>query len=362
VTICQAANPFGMSWDHDGILFGQGSEGIMRVSANGGTPERLVAVKSGELAHGPQMLPGGQAVLFTLATGAVGLAETWEKAQIVVQSLKSGERKTLVSNGADARYLPTGHLVYALGGVVFALRFDPRRLAVIGGPVPIVEGVARAVAFQSGIAHFVSSDNGSLIFVPGPASTSTTQEDVAFMDRQGSVQPLKLPPGPYQSPRVSPDGTHLAVGTDDGRVANVWIYDLSGTSARRQLTFGGRNRFPIWSSDGQRVAFQSDREGDLALFWQPTGPRWWRRECSPMPPAPSSVWTTYAPIRRPINTDAPTSLTICAAKATAGRSRKPSADAGLASSDSTSRWSASSPAQAARTNATRSRSGRAAAW
>jgi eukaryotic-like serine/threonine-protein kinase len=268
VTICPAANPFGMSWDHDEILFGQGTAGIMRVSANGATPERLVAVKTGELAHGPQLLPGGQAVLFTLATEAIGRPETWDRAQIVVQSLRSGERKTLVSGGADARYVPTGHLVYALSGVVFAVRFDLRRLAVIGGPVPIVEGVARAGAAQTGTAHFASSDNGSLMFIPGPVSTSAVQEDVALMDRQGAVEPLKLPPDPYEDPRVSPDGTRVAVATYDGKAANIWIYDLSRTSARRQLTFGGRNRFPLWSADSQRVAFQSDREGDLALFWQ----------------------------------------------------------------------------------------------
>ena len=268
VTICTADNPVGMSWNGDEILFGQGSQGIMRVSANGGTPERIIAVKSGELAHGPQMLPGGQAVLFTLATRVSAGSETWDKAQIVVQSLKSGERKTPVSGGADARYVSTGHLVYALGGVVFALRFDPRRLAVAGGPVPIIEGVRRSGNFQTGTAHFLSSDNGSLIFIPGPTSASSVQADVALMDRQGTVLPLKLPSGPYQHPRVSPDGTRIAVGTDDGKAANVWVYDLSGTSARRQLTFGGGNRFPIWSADGQRVAFQSDREGDFALFWQ----------------------------------------------------------------------------------------------
>ena len=151
---------------------------------------------------------------------------------------------------------------------MFALRFDPRRVAVAGGPVPIIEGVRRSGNFQTGTAHFVSSDNGSLIFIPGPTSASSVQADVALMDRQGTVLPLKLPPGPYQHPRVSPDGTRIAVGTDDGKAANVWVYDLSGTSARRQLTFGGGNRFPIWSADGQRVAFQSDREGDFALFWQ----------------------------------------------------------------------------------------------
>ena len=144
----------------------------------------------------------------------------------------------------------------------------PGWLVVIGGPVPIIEGVARAGVSQTGVAHFVSSDNGSLVYIPGPASSSSTQQDVAFLDRQGKVEPLRLPSGPYEHPRISPDGTRLAVGTDDGKMANVWVYELSGKSARRQLTFGGRNRFPIWSADGQRVTFQSDREGDLALFLQ----------------------------------------------------------------------------------------------
>jgi Tol biopolymer transport system component len=266
VTICPAANVYGMSWDNDEILFGQGNQGIMRVSANGGTPERLVAVTNGELAHGPQMLPGGHALLFTLATGTPALG-VWDKAQIVVQSLKTGERKTLLSGGADARYFPTGHLVYAFGGVAFAVRFDPRRLAVLGGPVPIIEGVARA-AGPTGTAQFSSSDNGSLVYIPGPASTSEAQQDVAFIDRQGTVQPLKLPPAPYLYPRVSPDGKRLAVETDDGKEAIIWIYDLSGTSSRRRLTFGGQNRFPVWASDGERVAFQSDRDGAPSIFWQ----------------------------------------------------------------------------------------------
>ena len=183
-----------MSWDADGIVFGQGSKGIMRVSANGGQPELLASVKDGELAHGPQVLPGGEWLLFTLATAAT--ADGWDKAQIVVQSLKSSERKTLVSGGSDGRYLPTGHLVYALGGVLFAVPFDLRRLAVTGGPVPIVEGVRRSAQAPPAAAHFSVSSTGSLVFVPGPASTSSAQLrsrrcSIAKADRQ----PLKLPPG-----------------------------------------------------------------------------------------------------------------------------------------------------------------------
>ena len=82
------------------------------------------------------------------------------------------------------------------------------------------------------------------------------------------MEPLKLPPGPYQHPRASPNGTQIAFATDDGKEAIVWIYELGGTASMRRLTFGGKNRFPIWSADGQRVAFQSDREGDLGIFWQ----------------------------------------------------------------------------------------------
>ena len=142
---------------------------------------------------------------------------------------------------------------------------DVRRLEVTGGPVPIVEGVRRP---EHGAAEFAFSSTGSLMYVPGPVSNTAAQSDLALIDRKGGVEPLKLPPGLYQHPRASPNGTQIAFATDDGKEAIVWIYELGGTASMRQLTFGGKNRFPIWSADGQRVAFQSDREGDLGIFWQ----------------------------------------------------------------------------------------------
>jgi len=267
VTVCQVAAPYGLTWDAGGILFGQSGRGIMRVAANGGKPELVIATKDDEQAHGPQMLPDGRTVLFTLAVGTT--PDRWDKAHIVVQSLKTGERKTLVEGGSDARYLPTGHIVYALSGVLFAIPFDAGRLQVSGGPVPVIEGVRRSGGATTGTSHFSVSTNGSIVYVPGPATTSTTQVDIAMFDRKnGAVEPLKLPPAAYETPRVSPDGRQIAFGTNDGKEAIVWIYDLAGTTSMRRLTFGGRNRFPIWSADGQHVAFQSDRDGDLAIFWQ----------------------------------------------------------------------------------------------
>jgi serine/threonine-protein kinase len=266
VTVCEATRPYGIRWQEDMIVFGQGSLGISRVPASGGKPEVLVSVKSGELAYGPQILPGGQGVLFTLARG--GGSDRWDKAQIVVQRLSSGERTTLIEGGSDARYVSTGHLVYALGNVLLAVPFDPGRLEVRGGAVAIVQGVRRAEPpeVNTGAAHFAVSDTGSLIYVPGFSSLGTGA--LALLDRKGNVESLKLPPGSYGTPRISPDGKRIAYSNALEAEQDIYVHELFGSSSPRRLTFGGQNRFPVWSADGVQLAFQSDREGDLAIFWQ----------------------------------------------------------------------------------------------
>jgi Tol biopolymer transport system component len=266
VMICPAGlAPNGMSWDASGLVFTQPG-GIFRCNASGGQPEQLAKIEDDEQGHGPQILPGGRALIFTIAKDADGL-ERWNKSRIVVQSLVSGERRTLIEGGSDARYLPTGHLVYALEGSVFGVLFDLERLVTTGGAVSVVEGVRRSAAASSGAAHFATSDSGTLVYVPGPARPNSFSV-VAVADRAGSVTPLKMPPGRYVHVRASRDGRLLAVDTDDGKEANVSTFELSGVSAMRRLTFGGRNRFPVWSPDGQRIAFQSDRDGAPAIFAQ----------------------------------------------------------------------------------------------
>ena len=113
----------------------------MRVSPNGGTPEVIVAAGTDEFLGSPQILPGGRA-------RALHRQESQRKlgnGPIVVQPLGGGERKVLVAGGSDGRYLPTGHLVYTLSGVLLGVRFDVNQLAVVGGPVPLVEGVRRSI-------------------------------------------------------------------------------------------------------------------------------------------------------------------------------------------------------------------------
>jgi serine/threonine-protein kinase len=252
-----------INWSQEGILFGQGSD-VLRVSPDGGTPERLVTLNAGEAAHGPQLLPGAHAILFTLTEGRDDRFD-WDKAKVVVQSLATGERKTLI-DGRDARYLPSGHLVYAVGGNVYATPFDLKQLSV-GRAVQVLEGVRRLVG--SGAADLSVSNSGTLIYVAGPSALSGGRT-LIVTDRKGSTTPLPAPPLPYLHPRVSRDGKHIAVGIDDGRTAYVSISDILATSPMRRLTLPneGHNRFPVWSGDGQRVAFQSDREGDLAIWTQ----------------------------------------------------------------------------------------------
>jgi len=117
------------------------------------------------------ILPGGRHLLFTLATG--GTPDRWDRARIVVQSLKSGERRTIIEGGSDARFVPNRHLVYALGGSLFAVAFDVQRLAVSGHPVPVVEGISRAAADATGGAQFSFSRNGTLVYVADSASRSS---------------------------------------------------------------------------------------------------------------------------------------------------------------------------------------------
>jgi Tol biopolymer transport system component len=238
----------------------------MQVSAKGGDPEVLIATQASEMMDTPQLLDGGTAVLFSVpAEGAA--PNRWDLAQVVVQSVGSHERKVVWRGGSAARYLPSGHLLYAVGNVVFAVPFDVKQREVRGAPVPVVEGVLRAVGNVSVARTFAVSRNGSLIYVPG-AGFTTALNTLALVGRDGSVHPLGLPPQPYRHPRISPDGRNLVFETDDGKEAVIWVYGLSGGGPPRQLTFGGRNWSPIWTPDGRRVTFASDRDGTASLFWQ----------------------------------------------------------------------------------------------
>ena len=198
LTLCKAgANQLlGMSWEGDRIVYGLLETGIFGVSAEGGEPELLVPVKPPQIAGFPQLLEDGRTLLFTMTTEQG--ATRWDTSEIVMQTLATGERDLVLRGGSAAKYVPTGHVVYAAGETILAVPFDLRSRTALGGPIPIADGVQRG-GNNNGMASFAFSASGSFAFVRSGASSSyiSRERTLAMADRKGNVQPLALPPAPY---------------------------------------------------------------------------------------------------------------------------------------------------------------------
>jgi eukaryotic-like serine/threonine-protein kinase len=257
LTIAPAVDVVGIFWASDAIFFGS-TEGIMRVSDRGGKTELVVPASPGERLAYPHVLADGDTLLITSEQAS---PRTDRDRRIVTHSLRSGVRKVLIEGGSDARWAPTGHLLYALDGRLLAAPFDPDRLEVTGAPVPVVDGLRRS----GGSAWFSVASTGALLYVPGSTTAPVGGRHIAIVDRTGEVRPLGLPAGEYRRLRVSPDGRQLAFDDTSGA---VWVYGLGGTAAVRRLTFEGQNRYPLWSVDNRRVTFASDRAGGAGIYWQ----------------------------------------------------------------------------------------------
>jgi len=253
------SNLFGASWGADGtILYGQ-PQGIFRVSATGGKPELVIPAKEGETLYGPELLPDGDSVLFSATTTG-----TWDDAEVVAQSLSTGQRTVLVQGGNDAHYVE-GRLVYALGDGLFGIAFDPKRLAVSGGAVPLVQGVMRAVNNNTAAANYGVSNEGTLVYVAGNAPRE--RHMLVWVDRDGREEPINAPARNYQYAQLSPDGTRIALDSRDEE-NDIWIWDLERKTLQR-LTFDpGFNRMPVWSPDGRRVAFTRQLDNTEEIYWQ----------------------------------------------------------------------------------------------
>jgi serine/threonine-protein kinase len=260
-TLCAATGVLAMSWDEKGILFTEGNA-IKRVAPAGGEPQVLYSVMK-PVATDVQMLPDGQTLLLALAADPSG-----SKSRIVAQPLSSSGGKVVVEEGSDPRYLANGDLIFSRGGVLLAARFDPQRLVLASDPVPVLEGVRRGGRMGGGAAQYAVSNSGVLAYLQGPAFLKESQRALMLVDFKGSGQMLDVPRRAYNYPRVSPDGSWLAVDVEDENDASIYVYRLSGGSQIRRLTLTGHSRIPVWSADSRRVTFQSDASGDPALFWQ----------------------------------------------------------------------------------------------
>jgi len=262
IPLCQAVDGFDWGKD-DTILFCPSwTEGLWKISAYGGPPIQITRPdhEAGEVGHfHPHILPGGAAVLFTVWRTSLN------DASVDVLMRNTGERRTLLTGGTDAHYVPTGHLVYAQPGALCAAPFSLRDLHMGEPRIPVIKDLGEDRT--DGTAFFSFSSTGTLLYRRGGEWSRKRQ--FVWIDRKGEVQPLTgLAPGSYSANALSPDGRRLAFTKFADGAENIWLYEVDG-GRTTQITSKSDNFRPIWSPDGQWIAFASYRLGPFSVWRVP---------------------------------------------------------------------------------------------
>ena len=260
--IADGPSPRGASWGPDGkIVFAPLTVGgLSTVSTTGGSIETLTTLdpeRDGKSHRWPSYLPGGKALLFTSWTGG--------HYNVEVLSLDNGNRRMLVEDASYARYLETGHLVFARGNSLMAAPFDSARLEV-GPPVAIIENVMTDA--RTGAALFTVVDKGLIVYAPSTEDSPPPggSGGLLSVDRQGVARPLAQIQRALQLPRLSPvDTRRVLVTVTEGDRTDAWGYELDREATTR-LTFEASNGAAIWTPDASRITFGSDRLGPFNLF------------------------------------------------------------------------------------------------
>jgi hypothetical protein len=264
IKLCDVNLSRGASWGPDGTIVFTSSPGssLSIIPDAGGEPQVLTELdtENSEATHRwPQFLPGGEHVLFTVHTST----SDFDAARLEVLDLASGERKVVHQGGTYGRYLTSGYLVYYNQGTLFAIPFDLGRLETTGSAAPVVQEVGGSA---EGGAYYDVATDGELVFLPGPGLSGNELQPV-WVSRQGQVEAWGTDARDFRNPRLSPDGRFLAVEINTGGNEDVWVYDLERDVPTR-LTFDeASDSSPVWSPDGQWIAFTSDRgEGAANIF------------------------------------------------------------------------------------------------
>jgi eukaryotic-like serine/threonine-protein kinase len=236
------------------IIFAAQS-GLWRVAAAGGEATSITTLEAGEGEPlTPDILPGGQAVVFTIRSAS------GETAQIGVVAFNEQGRRRAVLGGRFPHYTPTGHLVFWQTGALWAVPFDLGRLTPRGEPVRVVEGVGGGNA-----SRFSISADGTLVY--RPLAARDTERTLVLVDRKGQAAPVVEAKDSYWYPRFSPDGRRVAVNIGGGSSGGgeIRICDIERHTCSR-LTSGN---YPVWTPDGSRVTFNATSEsGDVDLYWK----------------------------------------------------------------------------------------------
>jgi serine/threonine-protein kinase len=263
IRLAEATYPFGGTWNEDNTIIFAGSlgSGLLRIPASGGTPESLTKPDGAAKGYAhvlPQALPGGRSVFFTIwgqtqggAVLSLGsrrwemvLPETWWAAGIFDATGRSTGRLLVVDRAAG----------------IMAAPFDAAHPALTSADTTVLANVYYELETESR-GWLAVSNTGTAIYAPGnPAKTS-----LVWVDREGKVESLSKDQDVYREASLSPDGAKAAVRHG----FNLWIHDLQ-RGTRSPLTSGNAsNILPLWSRDGSRIIFASNRGGDWDIYSQP---------------------------------------------------------------------------------------------
>jgi Tol biopolymer transport system component len=263
--ICEAAGFSGGAWNREGtILFGSAT-GLFRVSGEGGKPEAVTTLESGESGHfWPQFSPDGRRYLYTAWN-----AEASKRA-VVVGILGSKEKTRVLAAESNAAYAEPGFLVFHRGNAVYAQPFDWKKPALRGEPARVADEVG--YVSTNGWSDFAVSPNGVLVYfqsgggVAGQGSAETIEWQLAWIDRGGRVLETPGPPGAYRGMEVSPDGKRIAVHRHDAVGGNIIVIEPRGSTTSLTFDATHHNSSPIWSPNGDRIAYSALVKGKWGLY------------------------------------------------------------------------------------------------
>lgn len=275
-TLCDVGGLFGGgTWNREGVIVFSGftanfEGGLWKVSDAGGAPSRVTArdLFGDQMFHGsPAFLPDGRHFLYSrfLTSGTNG---------IYVGSLDLPPEKQnterLLTADSQAEYVASpdgnrGYLLFLRESTLFAQPFESRKPALSGEAFPVAAAVARQ-PFRLNEAggtrgYFSASASGALVYRSG----GSNDQQLTWLDRQGKTLGSVGEPGVYSEIGLSPDGKRVAAV----RNGDIWIIDLERNVTTRFTLDAADNRAPVWSRDGSRIAFESNRNGRGNLFTKP---------------------------------------------------------------------------------------------